>query len=205
MSDKDRMTQTSQPKATPKIDPSAYVSSSAVLVGDVTIGADTYIAHGAVLVAEGGPVTIGKHCVVMENSVIRGTAHDPCTLGDHVLVGPQCHLTGCRIDDASFIATGASIFNGAHIHTGAEVRINAVVHILTDVEAGGTVPIGWVAVGNPAQYFAADQHEKIWAVQKPLDFPRHVFGVDRTSDGVVEQMTERYSRFLRRLHGSLDS
>jgi len=55
------------------------------------------------------------------------------------------------------------------------------------VEAGATLPIGWVAVGDPAQYFSPDQHEQIWNVQKELDFPRYVFGVDRNSDGVVRQ------------------
>jgi len=42
-------------------------------------------------------------------------------------------------------------------------------------------------VGDPAQYFSPDQHEQIWNVQKELDFPRYVFGVDRNSDGVVRQ------------------
>jgi len=46
--------------------------------------------------------------------------------------------------------------------------------------------------------FPPDQHEQIWNVQKELDFPRYVFGVDRNSDGVVRQMMERYARFLRK-------
>ncbi|WP_434609343.1 gamma carbonic anhydrase family protein [Pseudomonas sp. D2-30] len=181
-----------------KIAPSARIASSAILEGDVSIGAGTVIGHGAVLVAEGGTLRIGENCIVMENAVIRSTAHNDCQIGNHVMVGPHCHLTGCRIDDEVFIATGACVFNGAHIGKGAEVRINGVVHIKTVMEAGAMVPIGWVAVGDPAQYFPADQHEQIWNVQKTLDFPRYVFGVDRESEGVVRQMMERYARFLRK-------
>ena len=48
------------------------------------------------------------------------------------------------------------------------------------------VPIGWVAAGNPATCIPPDQHEKIWAVQKPLNFPKTVYGVDRAPDGSVD-------------------
>jgi len=181
-----------------KIAPTARIASSAILEGNVSIGAGTVIGHGAVLVAEGGALTIGENCIVMENAVIRSTAHDDCQIGNHVMVGPHCHLTGCRIDDEVFVATGASVFNGARLGKGAEVRINGVVHIKTVLAAGATVPIGWIAVGDPAQLFSPDQHEQLWAVQKELDFPRYVFGVDRESEGVVRQMMERYARFLRR-------
>ncbi|MDU9024961.1 gamma carbonic anhydrase family protein [Pseudomonas corrugata] len=181
-----------------KIAPTARIASSAVLEGNVSIGAGTVIGHGAVLVAEGGELSIGENCIVMENAVIRSTAHDDCHIGNHVMVGPHCHLTGCRIDDEVFVATGASVFNGARLGKGTEVRINGVVHIKTVLEAGTTVPIGWIAVGDPAQLFSPDQHDQIWDVQKDLDFPRYVFGVDRESEGVVRQMMERYARFLRK-------
>ncbi|SFW72934.1 Carbonic anhydrase or acetyltransferase, isoleucine patch superfamily [Pseudomonas sp. NFACC09-4] len=184
-------------KLNQKIAPTARIASSAVLEGNVSIGAGTVIGHGAVLVAEGGALTIGENCIVMENAVIRSTAHDHCHIGNHVMVGPHCHLTGCRIDDEVFVATGASVFNGARLGKGAEVRINGVVHIKTALEPGATVPIGWIAAGDPAQLFSPDQHDELWAVQKELDFPRYVFGVDRESEGVVRQMMERYARFLR--------
>jgi hypothetical protein len=44
----------------------------------------------------------------------------------------------------------------------------------------------WVAAGNPVSCFPPDQHEKIWAVQKPLNFPKTVYGVDREPDGSVD-------------------
>lgn len=142
-----------------QIDPSAHVAESAILVGPVTIAAQAVIAHGAVLSAEGGRISVGRNSIVMENSVLRSTRFDDCLLGEHVLVGPHCHLSGCVIGDEVFVATGVSVFNGAHVGQGAELRINAVVHISTRIACGATVPIGWVAVGDPAQLFAPDQHE----------------------------------------------
>src|SRR5207245_2660726 len=81
--------------------------------------------------AESGPVKLGERCIIMENAVIRGVAHHPASLGDHVLVGPHAHLSGCRIEDDVFIATGACIFNGASIGARATVRIRGIVHIRT--------------------------------------------------------------------------
>jgi hypothetical protein len=39
------------------------------------------------------------------------------------------------------------------------------------------VPIGWVAVGDPAQIFPPDRHDDIWRIQRELDFPGTVYGV----------------------------
>lgn len=182
----------------PQIDPSAVVAPTAVISGDVRIGADCQILHGAVITAEGGPITIGEHVIVMENAVLRSSAADPVTIGDHCLIGPQSSISGAAIAEEVFIATGVRIFNGARIGRGSEVRINAVVHLRTELPEGSTVPIGWVAVGSPAQLFSPDRHEEIWALQRELDFPGYVFGLDRDTPDLMVQLTERYARNLAR-------
>jgi carbonic anhydrase/acetyltransferase-like protein (isoleucine patch superfamily) len=182
----------------PRIHPTAYIAPTATVCGDVTVGAESRVLFGAVLVAEGGPVTIGRHCIVMEQAVVRGTARHPASLGDHVLVGPHAHLTGCLVEECVFVATGASVFNGARLGARAEVRINGVVHVNTALAADATVPIGWVAVGDPAQILPPGEHERIWAVQKPLDFPGTVFGLERPPEGrsLMPELTRRYGRAL---------
>lgn len=178
----------------PKIDPTAWVAPDATVCGDVTVGPGTRVMHGARLIGEvGGAIRIGRECVVMENAVIRAGARHDCSIGDHCLIGPQTHLTGATIEDEVFVATGASVFHGAHIGRGAEVRINAVVHIKTVLEPGATVPIGWVAVGDPARILPPDQHDAIWAVQAPLDFPRWVYGLDRATPGLMVEIKRRLS------------
>ena len=104
------------------------------------------------------------------------------------------------MEESVFLATGATVFNGAHIGTKAEVRINGVVHIKTKLPSGVTVPIGWVAVGDPAQIFPPSEHDQIWAIQEPLNFPHTVFGLERAPDGetIMPEMTTRYARALGR-------
>lgn len=182
----------------PLIHASAYIAPTATICGDVTIGENARILFGAVIVAEGGPVEIGSECIVMENAVIRGTARHPARLGDHVLVGPRAYLTGCVVEDDVFLATGATIFNGARVGTRAEVRINGVVHLRTTLPADAVVPIGWIAVGEPAQILPPNDHERIWAIQEPLNFPHTVFGLRRVPAGetLMPELTRRYAKAL---------
>ena len=50
----------------PQVDDSAYVAPTAVLCGDVRIGAGSRILFGAVLTAETGSIEVGERCIVME-------------------------------------------------------------------------------------------------------------------------------------------
>lgn len=183
----------------PNIHPTAWVAPNAVICGEVTIGAESRVSYGAVINAEGGPVEVGSHCIVMEHAVIRGTRRHPARLGKHVLVGPHAHLSGCTVEDSVFVATGASVFNGAVLGAGAEVRINGVVHGGSRLAGGAVVPIGWVAVGDPARILPPGEHERIWAIQAPLDFPGTVFGLEREPPGgLMPEMTRRYAAALAR-------
>ena len=88
----------------PTIDDTARIAPTATVCGDVTIGPNTTVGFGAVLVAESGPIEIGANCVIMDTAVLRGLKHAKLTLGDNVLVGPHAYLTGCTIGDDVFLA-----------------------------------------------------------------------------------------------------
>ncbi|MRI01647.1 gamma carbonic anhydrase family protein [Kriegella sp. EG-1] len=182
---------------TPNIDQSAYVAPNATICGDVTIGKNTRIMFGAQIIAENSPIIIGDNCIILENAVIRGTQNLPVKIGNNCLVGPNSHLAGCTIEDNVFLATGVSIFHGAIIKKGAEIRINGVVHLKTVFPEEETLPIGWVAVGNPMKMFPPDKHDEIWELQKKFNFPNVVYGIqvrenlDNTNKTLCEKMSER--------------
>lgn len=184
--------------AQPRIHADAVVAATAVVSGDVEIGADCQILHGAVITAEGGPITLGANVIVMENALIRATATNPVHIADHVLVGPMASISGAVVEEEVFLATGTRVFNGAHIGARSEVRINGVVHLRTTLPPDTVVPIGWVAVGDPLQVLPPERHDDIWAAQRELDFPGYVFGLDRETPDLMVQLTERYGRGLAR-------
>jgi len=181
---------------TPQIDSTSFVAESASICGDVKIGAHCRIMHGASIVAEGGKIEIGDYCIVLENAVIRSTVRFSTSIGNHCLVGPNSHVTGCKIEDEVFVATGASIFHGAILETKSEVRVNGVVHLKSRLKENQFVPIGWIAVGDPAEILSPDQHEQIWKIQEPLNFPLEVYGFAR-KDASMKKITEMMSDSLK--------
>ena len=158
---------------------SAYVAPSAVLCGAVTLGERARVLHGAVLTAEDGEIWVGDDVVIMEHALVRGRSRHPVSIGNAVLIGPHAHLNGATIEDEVFIATGASLFPGSVAGSRSELRINSVLHVNSRLERETIIPIGWIAAGDPAQFFAPDEHDQLWQVQSELDFPGTVYGVPR--------------------------
>jgi carbonic anhydrase/acetyltransferase-like protein (isoleucine patch superfamily) len=184
----------------PEIHPSAYVAPSATVCGKVVVGEGSRILHGAVVVAEGSRLRIGRHCVIMHNAVVRSTPKYSTDIGDHCLIGPNAHIVGCSLEQSVFIATGAAVFHAARLGARSELRINGVVHLKSVLLPDTMVPIGWVAVGNPAQILPPGEHDRIWEIQEPLDFPQSVYGVERPKPG--ETIMPEVMRRLSRLYGS---
>ena len=48
------------------------------------------------------------------------------------------------------------------------------------------VPINWIAVGDPGVILPPTEHDRIWSIQEPLNFPREAYGVERAPDGSVD-------------------
>jgi gamma-carbonic anhydrase len=177
----------------PTVEPSAWVAPTAVLCGDVRVGPDARILWGAVVSAEDGHVEIGARCVVMEHALVRGRARHPAVLGDDVLVGPHAHVNGAVVEAGAFLATGVALFPGARVGADAEVRIGGVVHVNSVLGPGALVPIGWVAVGDPATILPPERHTEIWAIQRDLDFPGTVYGLPRGAP--ARERMERQAAF----------
>ena len=176
------------------IHPTATVAESAVVSGDVTVGAGSRILPGVVLQGDLGPVRIGEDVVVMEHALLRGRSDHPVEVGDAVLVGPHSHLTGTVVEDEVFVATGVAMFPGSRAGTGSELRIRSVLHVNSRLEPGTVVPIGWIAAGAPAELFSPDRHDELWAVQERLDFPGTVWGTPRGTPmrEVMRRMSETF-------------
>ena len=184
------------------IDPTAWIAPTAVVTGDVTIGAGSRVLHGAVVTGDSGRVEIGSDVLVMENAVLRGRAEHPLRIGNAVLVGPHAHLNGTTVEDEVFVATGVSMFAGSRAGARSELRVNSVLHVNSSLPPDTVVPIGWIAAGDPVQLFAPDRHDELWAVQEPLDFPGTMYGVPRGTSmrEVMRRQSERYRPTVESAH-----
>jgi carbonic anhydrase/acetyltransferase-like protein (isoleucine patch superfamily) len=187
----------------PLVAPDAWIAPTAVLSGRVQVGSGSCVLHGAVLTDDGGPVEVGANCVIMEHAVVRGTPRHPVRIGDHALAGPHCYMTGCTIGDEVFVATGAMIFNGAQMGRASSVAIGGAVHIGCVVPPNTRIPIGWVAVGDPARLYPPGDADSIRAgLEEAGGFMPFVFGADPAADRGQQMRTamRRYARSLSRSH-----
>ncbi|MDQ2663196.1 MAG: gamma carbonic anhydrase family protein [Candidatus Eremiobacteraeota bacterium] len=184
----------------PKIHASAYVASSAVLSGDVTVEEGCAILHGAVLTAEGAPIEIGANTVIMENAVLKSSGGSalsfPLSVGESCIVGPAAYLVGCTIEPGAFVAASVKVLNGATVESGVSVAIGGIVHIGTRVAAGTHVPMGHLAHGDPAEVYSPDRAPEVHA---RMQFFQDVFNLPNTDD-VRAKAAETYAKFLRKTH-----
>lgn len=81
----------------PKIHSSTYLAPTAVVSGDVTIGAGCAILHNATIVASGSAIAIGSDCVIAEHALVKSTAKHPVTIGNEVLIGPHTSVIGVTL------------------------------------------------------------------------------------------------------------
>ncbi|HEX2576531.1 MAG TPA: gamma carbonic anhydrase family protein [Aquihabitans sp.] len=129
----------------PDIHPTAYVSPEAVIIGSVTIGAESSIWPGAVLRGDDGEIQIGARTSIQDGAIVHTTHFQPTTVGDECVVGHLAHLEGCVIHDGALIGSGSVVLHNAVVEGGALVGAGAVV-------SGGTVvPAGAMALGIPAK------------------------------------------------------
>ena len=130
--------------------------------------------------------------------MLRGVRNNPLVIGDNVLVGSARLFDGLHRGRRSLHChRGNGVQRGPHRRR-AEVRVNGIVHLRTVLAEGATVPLGWITVGDPAEILPPQEHERIWAIQKSLDFPRYVFGVERPPEGqsIMPQVMPRYAKAL---------
>ena len=133
------------PFGAPKIDDEAFVAPTAVVVGAVTMGAESSIWYGAVARADHETIEIGERSNVQDCSTLHSDPGSPLIIGRGVTVGHNVVLHGARIDDDVLVGMGSVVMNGAHIGTGSIVAAGAVV------TQGKQIPAGSVVAGVPAK------------------------------------------------------
>ena len=176
--------------AVPEIDKSTFVAPNATLVGRVRIGSNSRIMYGATLDSEESRIDVGEYTIICENATLRATAvanvEHPVLLEDHVFVSPHATLLGCKIERASYIATGATILHGAIVQKGAVVAVGGFVHAKTVIPSGFFVPPYMTAIGDPVRLYSPNDKELHKAI-KANEFSKEAFGVDTKWNNLIEK------------------
>lgn len=109
------------------IEDSIVICPGAQVFGDVELGENVSIWHGAVIRGDTDSITIGNNSNVQDNCVIHCTKGFPVEIGDNVSVGHGAVVHGCKLDDNVLIGMNATVLDGAHISKNSIVGAGAVV------------------------------------------------------------------------------
>jgi carbonic anhydrase/acetyltransferase-like protein (isoleucine patch superfamily) len=163
------------PASALNIDPKADIHPSAVLMGNVTVGAHTKIGPKAVIQ---GDVTIGHHVNILGSAIVSAEGGDKLTVGNYVRIdygavvvsgrpaAPGIAANSVRdqsyIRDNCWVGMNATI-RGSRMEAGSAAGNDAVADFNTHLEQGAVlahgavttydmvIPANALAEGNPAR------------------------------------------------------
>jgi len=133
----------------------AYISPSASITGNVSVGQDSSIWHNTTLRGDMAPILIGDRTNIQDGAVLHVADNLPCVIGDDVTVGHGAIVHGCKVGDRCLIGMGSIILNGAEIGDECVVGAGALV------TEGKKIPRRSLVVGSPAKVVRAISDEDL--------------------------------------------
>ena len=132
---------------TPNIHPTAFLAPTAVLIGDVTVGAEASVWFGAVLRGDDpeNPIVVGARSSIQDNCVIHVGAWAPTLIGEDVTVGHGAKFESCFIGNRTLVGMNAVILQNAVVGEECVLAANTVVL------EGAQIPPRSVVAGVPGK------------------------------------------------------
>jgi carbonic anhydrase/acetyltransferase-like protein (isoleucine patch superfamily) len=148
----------------PAVASDAYVSETAILIGDVRISRRVYVGHGAILRADYGTILVDEESAVEEGVIIHINPGATCHVERRVTIGHGAKIHCPHIRTEAVIGIGAILSFGVEVGKGAIVAEGAVV------PNGRTVPEETVVAGNPARTIGpvSGKSREFWTYGKDL-------------------------------------
>lgn len=145
----------------PKLAAGVFVDSSAVVIGDVELGADCSVWPLVVIRGDMHRIRIGARTSVQDGAVLHITHASkfnpegfPLQIGEEVTVGHQAMLHGCTIGSRVLIGMKAMVMDGAVVEDEVIIGAGSVVPPNKRLERG------FVYMGSPAKKIRAITEEE---------------------------------------------
>jgi len=123
----------------------SFVAPSATLTGAVDLKAGASVWYGAVIRAQGAPISIGEMSSVQENATLTASGSAPVSVGKLVTIGAGSIIDSASVGDEAHIGCGCIVSAGAAIGKGAVLTAGSVLPAKT------TVPANEIWSGKPAK------------------------------------------------------
>ncbi len=162
----------------PRVAESAYIDSSSVLVGDITIGKDSSIWPLVAARGDVNSIIIGERSNIQDGTVLHVTQRSesnpegfPLVIGDDVTVGHKAMLHGCTIKNRVLIGMATTVLDGAIVEDDVMIGAGSLVPPNKVLESG------YLYLGNPVKQV------------RPLKEQEHAF-LKKSAAGYVKNKDE---------------
>jgi len=128
---------------TPEIAESAFVDDSAVVTGNVVIGADSSVWPMCSVRGDIHSIRIGQRTNIQDGSILHVT-HDSefapggnaLSIGSDVTVGHNAVVHACTVEDLCLVGMGSVLLDGSIVRSGAIVGAGSLVPPGKELEGG---------------------------------------------------------------------
>jgi carbonic anhydrase/acetyltransferase-like protein (isoleucine patch superfamily) len=159
----------------PHIAADTFIAETAVVIGDVTIGAQSSIWYNVVVRGDVNIIRIGDRTNIQDLTMLHVThrkhADDPgapLIIGNDVTVGHGATLHGCTVEDGAFIGMQAIVMDRVVVGQGALVGARALV------TEGTVIPPHTLWVGAPARCKRElTDEERAWLARSAGNYVRY--------------------------------
>ena len=146
-----------------KIDRTAFVHATAVVLGDVTLGARVSVWPTAVLRGDSDKIVIGADSNVQDGAVIHADEGIPTTVGERVSIGHRAIVHGSTIADDVLIAMGAVLLNRVQVGSGSIIGAGAVL------PEGKRIPPNSLVIGVPGRIVRQTTNEERERIKRTVE------------------------------------
>ena len=153
----------------PQIDNTAYIDSTAVIIGRVRIGKNVFVGPGAVIRADEpeSSITVEDSCNVQDRVIIHALGSSSVLIEESTSLSHGCIIHGpCRIGKNCFVGFGSVVFN-------AEICKGVFIKYLSCVE--GVKILADKVVESCRSVNSVDAANKLGFIDKEIkDFSKKV-------------------------------
>ncbi len=145
---------------TPVVDATAFVHPSAVLIGDVLVGAGCYIGPSACLRGDFGRIDVRARANLQDCCVMHGFPGTDTVVDEEGHIGHGAILHGCVVQKNALVGMNAVVNDNAVIGE------SAIVAAMAFVKAGMIVPPRTLVAGVPAKVVRTlTDQELAWKIE----------------------------------------
>ena len=137
---------------TPQLGERVFVDESAVVIGDVQLGADSSVWPLTVIRGDMHRIRIGARTSVQDGSVLHITHAGPFNpdgypliIGDEVTIGHKVTLHGCSLGNRILVGMGSIVMDGAVVEDEVVIGAGSLV------PPGKVLYSGFLYVGSPVK------------------------------------------------------